>query len=730
MMTKSTLLLSRLKKKFLLIQLGRTLLYSAAAACIGIGVAILIFPESWAKITLPLLAFAATAFTFVIRQRLHHRQDARLASFINNRCAAMEDSADLLFADTNTLNRLQRLQQSIVETRFSSLYPDVAIPHRLWPAIALLLASVILVAAASLVVRRSSSEDIAQQNITPHAVSRPQLPVEIESMVINVSPPAYTQMKAFTSPDAALEIAEGSRVTWNVKFSDSVARALLVFSNSDTAALTPTPDGYSLARTFHQNDHYHIVWQSESSTQTTDFFSIRVSPDEEPQINVAEPAQSTRLSIGARYRVALACTISDDYGLSDSYIIATVSKGSGESVKFREEKLFFNSPPRISGKRLNASTIIDIRELGLEPGDELYFYIEAWDVKRPTRNRSRTETFFISLVDTASQVLSVEGGLGVDIMPEYFRSQRQIIIDTEQLLRERRAITNETFKERSNAIAHDQKVLRLRYGQFLGEEFEETIGPTAEEQMLEENADEHAAEADDVDHEGEDGEQEDPAAEYTHVHDDPEEATFFTQAIRAKLKAALSEMWKAELHLRLSSPTKSLPFQYEALRILKEITQDSRVYVHRTGFDPPPIKEEKRLTGDLSEIEGSRQTTHISSTSSYPAIRQALTAVELALDQPAPALNESAKKMLAAAGTELSRLAVERPGQYLRALTQIKELTSSSIPDVDFRSSLLSLRSTFWEVLPSETPDPAGLSRPSHALDRIFVEKLDALQDE
>jgi hypothetical protein len=96
-------------------------------------------------------------------------------------------------------------------------------------------------------------------------------------------------------------------------------------------------------------------------------------------------------------------------------------------------------------------------KLGLEPGDELYFYVEALDNKTPLANRARTETFFIALQDTASQQLSVEGGLGVDLMPEYFRSQRQIIIDSEKLLGDRKNISKHEFNSRSNELGYDQK---------------------------------------------------------------------------------------------------------------------------------------------------------------------------------------------------------------------------------------------------------------------------------
>ena len=95
---------------------------------------------------------------------------------------------------------------------------------------------------------------------------------------------------------------------------------------------------------------------------------------------------------------------------------------------------------------------------------------------------------------------AVDAGLGVDLMPEYFRSQRQIIIDSEKLLRERKAIPKETFNSRSNSLAYDQKVLRLRYGEFLGEEFESGIGP----QTI--TGDDHAGD-------------EDVTKQYGHVHD-------------------------------------------------------------------------------------------------------------------------------------------------------------------------------------------------------------------
>jgi hypothetical protein len=89
---------------------------------------------------------------------------------------------------------------------------------------------------------------------------------------------------------------------------------------------------------------------------------------------------------------------------------------------------------------------------------------------------------------------------------------------------------------------------------------------------------------------------------YTDKHDNAEDATFLEPAIKAQLKATLTEMWNAELHLRMYKPQEALPYEYKALRLLKDLQQKSRSYVAKTAYKPIPLKMEKRLSGDLSKI--------------------------------------------------------------------------------------------------------------------------------
>src|SRR5690606_27385490 len=200
--------------------------------------------------------------------------------------------------------------------------------------------------------------------------------------------------------------------------------------------------------------------------------------------------------------------------------------------------------------------------------DELYFHALARDRRRPEPNEGRSGTVFISLADTAAAGSGLIAGISLPAAPEYFRSQRQIIIDTERLIADAKSLPADIFRERANGIGIDQGLLRLRYGQFTGEEFEESV-----------------------------------STDEAHDHDDPENATLLAPSVRTRLNAAIAEMWEAELRLRTYRPTEALPYEYRALELIKSIQQESRVYVQRAGFEPPPLEpDRKRLTGETRAV--------------------------------------------------------------------------------------------------------------------------------
>jgi hypothetical protein len=172
------------------------------------------------------------------------------------------------------------------------------------------------------------------------------------------------------------------------------------------------------------------------------------------------------------------------------------------------------------------------------------------------------------------------------VKPQSLRSQRQIIIDTEQLIADMRGtrIGKDEVVERSQKIASDQGTLRRRYGQFLGEE----------SSLFSDGEDDHG------DHGAEEGgSNQDILHQYGHAHDEAENATLYDEETKKVLRRALVAMWDAEKALRAITPKAALAPEHKALEAIKELQQAERIYLHKTAFVPPPIKEEKRMTGDM-----------------------------------------------------------------------------------------------------------------------------------
>jgi hypothetical protein len=714
--------LNKLKEKYLLLRSGEIFLLALAAACIAFGVTYLLNISALLRLIIA-SASAVTVFAILFhRSKLYRFDTNRLSVFINHHYPVMQHSTDLLLKDPRTLTSLQEIQKEKIRRHFEHIFSTIRLPHQIDKALIVLATSAALTAALLIFIpeTRRALEQESESAVVESASSLPS-PASITALTVKVTPPPYTGEAPYATKEPNISIPEGSLVRWEIAFSDRVEDATLVFTRHDSLKLSLAQQNYRAQTSFSQSDIYQLLWRpAHGEQQTSDYYRADVIRDQPPKIAVPQQPEYTEISLDDKRNVTLRVNLSDDYGLKDAYIIATVSKGSGEAIKFREEKLLFASPAPINGRRAKGTRIIDLKALGLEPGDELYFYVEALDNKKPSANRSRTQTYFISLRDTASQMLSVEAGVGVDLMPAYFRSQRQIILDSEKLLRERKAISQQEFNSRSNEIGYDQKVLRLKYGEFLGEEFETNIGPGHEPEEPEAEEEHHH----------EEGEKEDPTEVYKHIHDDPEEATFFTESIRAKLKVALTAMWDAELHLRTFDPKKSLPYQYIALRLLKQISRDSRIYVHKTGFDPPPLKEEKRLTGNLSDISNSVHKRNVTEAESYPAVRSALGVVEELLVRSDSSLSVTARQAFVNAGGELAALALNEPGKYLHALSVINSLSDNEVDAEDVRNRLLFLTKVFWSVLPKEMAAADKAVDGHHNLDRAFINNLKSLSND
>ena len=565
--------------------------------------------------------------------------------------------------------------------------------------------------------------------------STPSLPTnligklpQIDSFKIIVDPPSYTHLNSQSSDSLSLDAPEGSVIIWNCELQNPVKKFEIIYNGKDTVPIPAKGNKYNWKILLQNSLFYQIRYGNDRDWFISPIYTLRSIEDKPPLITVKNPPPYSFIMFGKKPEIEVLLKITDDYGLDKTHLVATVSRGSGESVKFREVEIKFKEV--ISDKKIvGVKRKIDFNELKMEPGDELYFYAEASD-RSNKKNKSRSDMYFVQWEDTTTQKLSITAGISLDNVPAYFRSQRQIIIDTEKLLSDKKNLSVKEFNKRSNDLGVDQKILRLRYGQFLGEEFEGNIGGHSHEEKDEheqqktKNTDEKTIEKlDDHNHSenlsntfGQSGD----ISQYMHIHDVNDVATFFDETLKTQLKAALAQMWDAELRLRTMRPKEALPFEYKALALIKALQQKSRVYVEKSGFQPTPLKPfEKRLTGNLEDISN---TSYVWSEQiiekAYPDLRKAIGILE---KLKTTSINVSAleKLMLEKAGNELSSLILKQPGINISILKNLREIINGNKS-----ASIASVQYQLIRLLPLENKNPGKINNEVEPEIESFLKKI------
>ncbi|MEL6870639.1 MAG: hypothetical protein AAFO81_12635 [Pseudomonadota bacterium] len=538
----------------------------------------------------------------------------RIAMHLDRQYAQLEDSATLLLARQSALSPVARLQRQRVAEHMLQLQPALrgTASHRYrWQmALASGLVGVALILNAPRLLDAWSQAAARQAPAT--AVS-PRL----ERVQFDVAPPAYMQRAAFSLTDADITIPVGSRVRITAHIA---AASNVVWSPNNAGDVQPL---YAADQRTWQSEWwqagattYALLDNGEPIPDARDkvVHRIAIADDAPPDVNIVVPTDRVHtVSETDSAPLQVTVDVADDYGVTGIQLVAVLSEGDGEQVSFARNTMSVFSPDA-AVPAYTLTYAVDAHALGLQPGGELYVSFVAHDNREPIMQSRESATLILRWPDAANDVDMALDNQIVAVMPEYFRSQRQLIIDTEALLANAAAFGAEQFAQQAQELALDQQALRLRYGAFLGEE---SGGEPAAGAEILADEDEHYV-GDGHDHSDDDfvaaaapgaraGDAAAAIAPYAHVHDQEEQATLFDPQTRELLRGALSAMWQSERLLRQHTPQPSLPHQYRALALIKQVQKRSRVFVDRIGFEPRPIDMARRLTGELDDIDSRTQ---------------------------------------------------------------------------------------------------------------------------
>ncbi|GAB3440415.1 DUF4175 domain-containing protein [Massilia solisilvae] len=560
----------------------------------------------WAGGLLPWLALRSVAGAAVWSVwcawdafRLNREATAHWPRWLDDALPELEDSSALLLDAQTPVARLQRERLlARIDMALTGSAARAIASERVKPGLPWLCLSVLAAAALWL----AASHPLATTaKVSGMRAALPQAVPPRQQLVLKVVPPAYTGIASSEGAPRDLQVPESSQVQWCEKGGSPLDAPVELSSGQSLPAGQPCVRWTASESVF---------WRWKGTR-----YNLKVTLDQPPEIVIGAPAEMVHELREGAQTAAMAVSVRDDYRVQRATVHMTLARGSGENIRFSDREMPLPESP--DPRKRDWSKTWALKDLGMEPGDELYFFVRATDnAAKPHSVQSPTYT--LRLPAPKQEADTESAALPTLVKPESLRSQRQIIIDTEQLIADMRArhMDAETVRERSQTIASDQGALRRRYGQFLGEESTLFGGDDHDDDQP--------------------GAKKDVLHEFGHAHDQAENATLFDDATKKVLRRALSAMWDAEKALRAISPKTALPPEYKALDAVKELQQADRIYLHKTAFAPPPIKEDKRMTGDMAGSASSKRVQDEARGKVPQQLRELVQA--LSTDGPLPAL--------------------------------------------------------------------------------------------
>ena len=607
--------------------------FAPAAGRLPLALAALVLP--------PLIAWP------VSRRRLS--DPAAIAAHLDRRLPALGEGAALLLPSA-PLPALRRLQQRRTAVALLQQGDDELVrtlPWRpLWRAGAALAAGLALALLIALVPTPQSPAGVAAaRNRAASFQVAPPTPL-LRSVTLAVQPPAYTGREKRIARGLASTVEEGSLLRWHVDATPTVTGAALLFDETQRAPLRHSRSGaFELAATARAPRLVRLLLDGDGRELWRSApVRLEVLADRPPTLELLAPASTLVERPPDRPgSLPLEVSLADDYAVASAELVITLAKGSDEQVTFAEQRLPL-AVRRVPSRQVIRQSL-DLAALGLTAESELYLRVEARDGRRPDPalppqpNLVRSPTVVVRPLLPRQESAPLGEGLPLIAGPELFRSQRQIVIDTQKLIADSARLAPAEVMRRSQVIAFDQRALRLRYGTLLGQEFEEgrPAGEEEEPQRPQEGIGGPAL-----------GGIGDISAELKHEHDSALNATFLPPPVRTKLRAMLASMWDAEGALALGTPRAALPHELRALELLKQVQQADRVYVRRTAGEVAPLDLARRLTGAL---EGVRSLAERGPPQQpKPVVDEALVALTLLGGRDGAGEERDLDRMLAASG--------------------------------------------------------------------------------
>ncbi|MBP9872594.1 MAG: DUF4175 domain-containing protein [Haliscomenobacter sp.] len=218
----------------------------------------------------------------------------------------------------------------------------------------------------------------------------------LASFEVKLNYPDYTGRKDEAFDNIGdLIVPEGTQINWvfNARYTEGI-RLKFSRSNSELTAKRFGDDLFSFARKAQADELYRLFFFNQDIPKGDSVsYSITVIPDQYPSIQAERFVDSTNTRV--QFFVGESA---DDYGIRSitfNYRLKKSGKNQGDLVTLPLS--------RPNSKQTSFEHTFDLRELGLEPGDEVSYYFEVFDNDAVNGSKSSRTNILVYAMPTVKE---------------------------------------------------------------------------------------------------------------------------------------------------------------------------------------------------------------------------------------------------------------------------------------------------------------------------------------
>jgi len=254
------------------------------------------------------------------------------------------------------------------------------------------------------------------------------------SLALDYPPHTGLKREVLDDSDGQISALAGTRAQLSIEANHDLAEARLLFADGAVADMQRLGRAsFETDFTLQASGSYRIQLKDVLGNESTGpVKTIRVTPDNPPEVRITVPGRDTTLTQNMRTRLRVAA--SDDFGLSDLDLHWQVNDG---------QEQFRTLLKGIRGNGVEHDDLFDLTTAGLIPGDRVLYWVTVLD-NSPATQRGESRHYLLRLP-------SIE-----EIYQQIEQEERNAREDLQQTLEQSRELSEDFEEKRREVMKQEQ----------------------------------------------------------------------------------------------------------------------------------------------------------------------------------------------------------------------------------------------------------------------------------